>query len=360
MNRRDYLKRMGAAGMLAGATGLKGFAHEYAEPQQTCLANPTCTGQTAPLVWQPARCEPLPSDDESKSKCVKLIFAGLTGFARRVDSRGKTHCDVGFHSKGESPIHHQLSVFACSNVGASNRGVSRSFEQQRIGKIELSFVSELDQTYFYQHGDACRRRALTDEKDFRWIVDFESDYLYRKHLGGAPLEKKADVYSPILNVESGIFYTFLKSASTFLARSEDDQYFIDMGNVARIIAANIYVKSGALTLKVDNVTVPVQPPGEIYFLNHCMKGNNDCDFDSGNANKKLRSDFFLNYKAFDRKNHPEYQLHLLESNTPPPMPEVLCEVKQFTEMTDHRKKINDESPCSAGGYGVKTDGLTTP
>jgi hypothetical protein len=235
---------------------------------------------------------------------------------------------------------------------------SKTFNQNRIEEIKLEYEPDtvIDQAYFYQPGPACTRRALTDDKDFRWIVDFESDYLYRKHLGaGSSLEKKKDVYSPVLKVKSGIFYTLQKTASTFLARSEDNEYFIDLGNIAHIIAANVYVKSGPVTVKVDNLTFTVHPPGEIYFKNHCMTDTGDCYsyFKPNHKDKKKRSDFFLNYEAFDRKNHPEYQLHLLESDTPLP-PEVVCEKKRFTPK--NKKELegiesSDESPCSAAGYG---------
>ena len=112
INRRDYLKQLAAAGMFAGAAGLDVFAHEKADPQRTCEENP----QSAPLIWDPRRVDPLPANPD---KCVKLIFEGLTGIAprrlvsqevacgRRMES-GKVVCEVGFHSKGASGIDHEL------------------------------------------------------------------------------------------------------------------------------------------------------------------------------------------------------------------------------------------------------------
>jgi hypothetical protein len=351
---------MGAAGVFAGTVGLQGFAHEYSGPQRSCPSNPQCPKPTAPLVWDPAWCEPFPPNAESK--CVKLIFEGLTGFARRLNS-GKTECDVGFHSKGDSPISHHLSIDAYSNVvDADNCAGSRRFDQRRIEVIELTVADpDIDQAYFYQRGSACTRGELAYDEDFRWIIDFESDYLYRKHLSAnSHLELRENVYSPVLNVKHGIFYTLQKTSSTFLARSEDGNNYVYMSNAPYIMAANVYVKSGSVTLKVDDVTFPIQPPGEIYFKNHCIKGSTPCHefFNPNHTDKKKRSDFFLNYKAFDRKGHSEYQLHLLDSKDQIQPPNVICERSRFTSMNFEEKKSNDESPCSAAGYGDRTTGLT--
>ncbi len=367
INRRDYLKQLGAAGVLAGAAGLNVFAHEKADPQRMCEENPN----SAPLIWDPRRVEPFP---RNANNCVTLIFEGLTGIAprrlvreeeacgRRME-RGKMVCEVGFHSKGASGIDHELEITTYSNVVNPSRCPEpKRFSGREIENIELCVDDpESDQAYFYQPGDVCTRRDLAHDDDFRWIVDFESDYLYRKHLSaGSYLGKYDDCYSPILTVRHGIFYTLLKTASTFLARTEDEEYFVDMGPIARIMAANVYVKSGLVKLKVGSVTSTIQPPGEIYFKNHCMKGANHCYFKPRDKDKKKRSDFFLNYKAFDRKGHSEYQLHLLRSGVPQ-IPDIRCERYRFEEMRDRDKEkflMTDESPCSAAGYGGEYKGLT--
>jgi hypothetical protein len=354
INRRDYLKRLSAAGMLAGVTGLEGFAHENLDPQRSCPAEPACLGQSAPLVWEPRWCDPLPSGPN-----VKLIFEGLTGIAPVRLGNGMG-CEVGFHSKGDSPIHHELEITAYSNVvDPTNCPRPETFDR-KIERVSLTVtdpVPEVAQTYFYQRGPACTRRDLTYDEDFRWIIDFESDYLYRKHpQAGSVLEKNKDVYSPVLLVQYGIFYTLHKTASTFLARSEDNKYFIDLANVAQIIAANVYVRSGPVMLTVNNrPPVPIHPPAEIYFKNHCKKGTGHCEFESTHTDKKKRSDFFMNYEAFERKGAPEYYLHLLQAKTPQ-IPNVICERGRFSKLIEE-KKFNDESPCSAAGYGGENRGL---
>ncbi|HKY42412.1 MAG TPA: twin-arginine translocation signal domain-containing protein [Pyrinomonadaceae bacterium] len=358
INRRDYLKGMGAAGMLAGVTGLEGLAHEYADPQRSCPADPACPRRTAPLVWEPRWCDPFPSN----TNFVKLIFEGLMGIAPVRLSNGKVGCEVGFHSEGDGPIHHELEITAYSRVvDPDNCPAPETFERKKIEKVSLKVIDPLPgvaQTYFYQREPACTRRDLKYDEDFRWIVDFESEYLYRKHMPGTELTKKEDVYNPVLLVEYGIFYTLHKSACTFLARSDNNQFFIDLANVARIIGANIY--AGSVEVTVNNLRpVPIHPPAEIYFRNHCKKGNGHCDFTPTHTDKKKRSDFFLNYKAFDRNDAPEYYLHLLESKDPR-IPNVICERDRFTPTTEDKRRellLNDESPCSAAGYGGGSKGL---
>jgi hypothetical protein len=233
-------------------------------------------------------------------------------------------------------------------VCASDRNSKRDSDT-KIEKLKLVVDDPyFDQTYFYQRGPADTRRQLKDDNDFRWIVDFESDYLYK-----SSLTKKKSVYGPVLKIENGIFYTLHKTASTFVARSDDNKYFCDMANIADYIAVNVYVKSGGVELKInDDITFPVDVGGEIYFSNHCMNENtNDkCKFYPHEDEKEKRSDFFLNYKAFDRKGLPEYHLHLLERHDPT-RPDIECLRQKFAKMKPEEITNSDESPCSAAGYG---------
>jgi hypothetical protein len=374
INRRDYLRRMGAAGMLVGTAGLQGFAREY-DPLQTCPQEPPCINPDpgAPRVWEPRWCEDFPA--VPRRAYVKLIFEGLMGFApRKVEinqNQTKIVCDIGFHDKGDSPIHHHLSVRAFNNAVTNDRcdSVYTTPDNVKIKKIGLRVINPnvVHQAYFYQRGRACSRQDLTYYEDFRWIVDFESHYLYGKHLSGTThLPKIKNIYRPTVSVESGIFYTLRKTASTFRAQTSDGKYVSYLGNVADIIGANVYVADGGyIELTVDNSNPPykISAPGEIYFTNHCKDEDTtsgDCDFNPYNLqNKKERSDFFLNYKAFDRKSAPEYQLFLAESHNQTKTPDVICERSRLTHKDNPTRedKLNDEAPCSGAGYGGGDTGL---
>ena len=358
INRRDYLKRMGAAGVFAGAAGLDVFAHENADPQQPCPNESPCIDPgPAPTVWVPRWCEDFPPNP--RNEYVKLIFEGLMGIARYKDG-DKTRCDIGFHNKGDDPIHHHLSIRAYNNAvndDSCGTAVYRTPDGTKIKKLELKVPQPkvVDQAVFYQRGQACSRQQLTYYEDFRWIVDFESNYTY-----GKPLKKNKNIYRPTMRVPCGIFYTLRKTASTFRAQTTDGSHVCQLGNVADLLGANIYIESRSyVELIVDGVSYQISAPGEIYFTNHCRDDdqvNGDCHFNPYNLKeKKKRSDFFLNYKAFERDGAYEYELFLAESHDQTKWPDVICE-KRFYKPSP-AKKFNDESPCSAAGYGKGEGGL---
>ena len=356
MNRREYLKRMTAAGMLVGTTGLRGFAQQCAQTPKVCSPDPPCINPDpgAPRVWEPRWCDDFPPCP--RSDYVKLIFEGLFGFAPRKDGNNFV-CDVGFHRKGDSPIHHQLSIAAYNNAVNENHCdtvyTSPANANFKTIRLEVPQPKVATQAYFYQRGPACSRQDLTTYEDWRWIVDFESDYLY-----GKELPKNKNVYGPRLTVPAGIFYTLRKTASTFRAQTTDGLHVCQLGNVADLLGVNIYIESGSyVKLTIDGGTpYQISAPGEIYFKNHCrQKGTPDehCDFKPYNLqDKKKRSDFFLNYKAFDRGSSPEYQLYLAESHDQTHIPDVICERSAYTP-----SKQNDEAPCSGVGFGRTGGGL---
>ena len=119
-------------------------------------------------------------------------------------------CDVGFHSKGDGGHHHRLSIVAYNH--AVPGGCSRTFTTDPDGgdhftvtslQMDVSGAPEPFRTngvYFYQPTNPVRSRGdLDDPKDFRWIIDFESEYLYLTDINPEKsLPKKKGTYNPIL------------------------------------------------------------------------------------------------------------------------------------------------------------------
>lgn len=198
-----------------------------------------------------------------------------------------------------------------------------------------------------------RRAELSDEKDFRWIIDFESDYLYRNFPGSAhpnKLTKVPFIYSPVLTVPYGLFYTLRKTASTFTAKTDNGQYVSNLGNVADVMAVNIYVKPNTgLTLLVNTKPHPVKAPGEVYFINTCSKpgSGQHCEVDPSSTDEALRSDFYLHYKGFERDQMPKYGLWLDQTHSQTAKPDI-CDLGQITP---REMSLTDEAPCAAAGYG---------
>jgi len=374
INRRDYLKHMGTgAGVVIAGGGLHLFAQEKQAPRGradvvTKNESRTATGEPEdPYEWQPSWPE-LPAD-----KCVRLIFDGKTGFCPRPASMTDptVHCDVGIQSKGDSEHNHRLSIHAyqiddCEHPKLTLDNVEYADVKLQIEKPDTTISKGVA---FYQPAKnvTSREDLKNHAADWRWIVDFESNYLYLKHLepaGPKRLKKNRNVYKTMFTVKNGLFYTLRKTASTFRAQTKNGKHVTDLGNIADVHGANIYLlPGGKVTLTVTGkAPVDLIAPAEIYFSNRCLKDpdgdphapENHCDAEPYNLEeKKKRNDFYLNYQAFDygvgtAQGTKEYELFLLEKHyqTAEPEPPVVCESDRFA-----RKKLTDEAPCAGSGYG---------
>ena len=363
MNRRDCLLKIGAgAGLLVTGGAIDVPARKRKRPGRPHRGmvrhNPptvASVGPQKPNLWLPDTAAWPPYGDDT---CVRLIFVGLMGFTH-VDNYT---CDVGFHLKNDGQHNHELSVHGYEGVACNDRGKWERVGGRVIGinidQPELSGVS-----YFQPNPNIQSRAELLDH-DFRWIIDFDSDYLYGKHFApGTHTLVKKGIYKPTLTLKNGFFYTLRKTASTFRAQTSNGVWVSDLGKVADVIAANIYLKNGGkITLSSSSQNdIVVKAPGEIYFRNHCyLNANKDeCIHEPHNVGDKTRrSDFYLNYQAFDhrqgmKESTDEYQLYLHDSYTQTVSP-GRCEGINFESLTPTQRehiRLTDESPCAAVGYG---------
>lgn len=377
MNRRDYLIRMGiGAGAMVGATTLDAFGFDSGLSTGSAEArkNPLKGKQPVnlsmvPLPWlqRTAVLPPLNADP----KIVRLIFYGLMGISYRID-HGKIVCDVGFHRNGDHNHHHRLSIYGYSTARCTPVIQQAATDDQPITRLsiatDLPVKPPYDQANFYQVGDPRTRQDLSDPYDFRWIIDFESDYLYGTSIpqGAQGLGHHSGVYKPVLTIPFGVFYTLRRTNSTFDAKNPADKFDVmPLANVADVIACSIFVEpNNAVNLTINGGKVPytVQAPGEIYFINHCYKNENsnlvDCDHDAASTNKKEISDFYLQYKAFSiPTGRHEYELRLRDGGISSPIPGLSCadrlpdRILHPAAMSLADKKMTDEAPCAASGYG---------
>jgi len=126
------------------------------------------------------------------------------------------------------------------------------------------------------------------------------------------------------------------TGSTFRAQPADgtESYVSDLGSVADVIAANIYLNPGGFVkLTVNGVEKKVHAPGEIYFINHCYYDSAmtiECKPEPYNMqDKKRRNDFFLNYKAFRRGGAKECELFMVEGYDEENPVDVVCHPEWF-------------------------------
>ncbi len=347
LNRRDYLKRMGlaAAGTLelsssrniargSTATRNRGEQTEAVRAARTNVANVREGAGTIMPVWPPWTNAFPPDGTES----IKFIFHGLMGLCCYKPENEPLVCHAGFHSKGDSHTHH-LRVYVRRKL--DNRSIQPPGELTlgRGSKIDLTVDQpSLDQVYFYYP-------PATNDRDFRLVIDMESDQFY-----GVSLKKKSGVYKPIFPVKNALFYTLKKTLATFRRQTGDGDptKIKDLGSVAEFTGANVYLNSGGkAVLTVDGHPFTVDKASgdtlEVYFLNYCEENGKPCHFYPLNVTDKTkRNDFYLHYKAIDLQGKDEYQLVMTQGGMGGP-PAGLCE-KYF-------KLLNDEAPCAATGYG---------
>ncbi|HEX7773372.1 MAG TPA: hypothetical protein VF435_13185, partial [Pyrinomonadaceae bacterium] len=92
MNRRDYLKSMGAAGVIAGAGKLDVFAQQGKKIDTSRIFGQSGASQFDLLA----------------TASVKLVFYGLMAMWQNAQG----HCLVGFHSEPSTKHKHRLTIKA--------------------------------------------------------------------------------------------------------------------------------------------------------------------------------------------------------------------------------------------------------
>jgi len=326
MNRRDYLKGMGAAAGVIAGTELNVLAQR---PEQA-LAAATVTENKSQLL---------------SSSDVTLVFHGLMGIWQDPQTGAWT---VGFHSKASGAHEHQLMVTAyqkanttppCTQQGDTAPAKAIVLPGEPL-LLEITNPRILDGVYFFQPPPTGGKKH---DNDFSWIVNLESQDWY-----GPNHRPLAAVYDPRLIVTNGLFYTLMKTSSTFRRQQADGEDHRTIGNIAQYVAANIYLRPGGQV----KLTLPKQPQPillqqdpnasyEIHFMNTCFKKGTHtaCDFKPYHPNKVMRSDFYMHFDGI----HPQ------------PAAELELVVGIGTQGTTAgicgEGSANDESPCSAVGFG---------
>jgi len=304
----------------------------------------------APRIWEPRFQEEFPTSGGTSASlpCVKLILQGLMGFSPYQPNAGDpTYCHVGFHG-GDDNHPHRVTVYAFDH-SESGATCNRRLLSENLESPDLAIdvidpdTSILQGAAFYQPTEPVNdRKDLSDARDFRWIVDFESEYLY-----GRSLEKIEDFYYPKLTITNGLFYTLRRTGSTFRVQTPEGGHVSELGNIAHILAANIYLKpTGRVNLTVNGEKLSLEAPAEIYIYNECEVDNKPCVFYPYDVlHKERRNDFYLNYDAFETDDDEEYELFLVQQNKP--------RDDEGDHVCQRRHPfLTDEAPCAGSGYGA--------
>jgi hypothetical protein len=339
MNRRNYLKGMGAvAGAIASAGGLEVFAqhrHQIATSLDLTQQRPADQGKVDVdrIYKQSGR-----KFDWVSSESVRLIFSGLMAFS---NEGGK--CLVGFHSKESGKHKHYLKI-KVFRQGDPCTLMYQKDDVTQATKIKLEVVNP-DVLSGVRYLQLPRLADGTlHEFDIRNVPNLEGADWYNTNL-----TSQADVYAPTLIVENGLFYTHKRTTSTFRRQTNDGTDVSEVGGIADYIGAKIYLNSGGqVKLTVDSTVIPLPQAAdvkyEIQFDNHChnKQVNKDCAgaFKPYHMTDKTeRNDFYMHYEGLQNPPSTEYLL-VIASTGPRSSPDI-C---------GHSGRATDEAPCSGVGF----------
>lgn len=329
INRRDYLKAMGAttAGAIAGTE-----LHVFAQGTQ----RPPTKKDTSKIFVQsgPRRFDLLSSAD------VKLVFHGLMGIWRNADE----HAEVGFHCRENGKHKHVLKVMAFrkNNAGQCTQVSDPDPEKSTVRRgeplqMEINRPAVLDGVYFFQPPLSAGR---LHDNDFRWVQDVEGPNWY-----DAPNLRKTSFHDPVLKVRNGLFYTLSKTSSTFRHQKVNGDDALYLGNIAEYVGTNIYLEPGggvSITLPRQTISLPqaANTTYEVHFMNACLKNNGTaCQPKPYHPDKTERGDFYMHFESINLPANRELELVIaqgIQGSGP-----TLC----------GQSKLSDESPCSAIGFG---------
>lgn len=331
INRREYLKSMGAtAGVIAGAK-LDVFAQRDQSDSALKSSSRNHTQDTPRIFVESGN----PNQFDLQAPQVKLVFYGLAAIWRNSDGHGL----VGFHSKASTKHQHRLMIKAWRREGTAPCTQIGTTEMVPPGAnldLEIFRPDIFNGVFYFQP-------ALTNgqmhDNDFRWMMNLEGDKWYNQTLTRKP------VHAPILKVTNGLFHTIMKTKSTFRRQKPDGSNVLYLGNIASYVGTNIYLQTGGhvnLSWPAHLIECPQAPNVryEIHFINHCNRAGTpvECSFRPYSTDKTERSDFYMHFDGIDLPADSELELIIAQGATGDSAP--IC-----------GSPISDESPCSAVGYG---------
>lgn len=323
--------------------------------------------QTQPAVAP--KSDAFPSEEPT----IKVVFKGL--LSMRFNGDGE--CEVGIHNTTHEtgrPQRHDLIINLwtkrldllgskfepCSGpirfpVG-NPKNCSRGYEL-------LAFRTKSPGVHVYEPtAEPFDRESVNnDPKDFRWILDLEGAHFYDTRL-----TRYADTITPNFHLNNGLFYTLQKTKSTFRrvdpkAHGEPPHH---LGNVASIIAANIYLPpmDGYAVLRIDDVRIRLDSIENVQYqvdiTNECNVSG-ECDYQPGAGSKQERNDFYLHFDTFKVPDgKPEYELVLETFGEFPEKPDACGEFPKKPDVSSQETKhpLIDTAPCAPVGFGSGVPG----
>lgn len=290
---------------------------------------------------------------------VRIIFHGLLSFffdGNRKCQIGIPNTTQGLTQPHRHPHEFQVNVWTIANQCPPAPWSIPIVNPKLIERVDVTVTNpqQLDGVYVYEKNaasafDRLDPQGTNDPKDWRWVLDVESNLLYSAGVSEIPETLKPSVY-----INNGLFYTYYKTKSTYLLHPSDNSGDKRIGTYAEILACNIYLGRGStVTLSIPPLPLPITLVGgiglkyQIDITNNCRKNGQRCTFNPAGP-KHERNDFYLYYETFNRlPNQPEYELKLEQKVEDQPVFDI-CQ-----ERVPEKKNIDSskDSPCGAVVHG---------
>ena len=161
---------------------------------------------------------------------VRITFTGIFAFC--INEKGQ--CEIGVLKH-----HEHEATLSIARFGESND--PENIAPPAAWKSGLQIKTEDPGAHQYIGTDFDRPSNAGDPEDFRWILDLEGPDLHDHHLLRRPNQSGMVSLSPILRIDGGTIYTYLKSVSTYsrvsVQNTSNPERFL--GKVARVIGIDI-------------------------------------------------------------------------------------------------------------------------
>ena len=291
---------------------------------------------------------------------VVLGFTGLMCFCHRSNHPDK-NCEIGIHNRSSN---HNLKITvyqlpptpifdppdpAKMDMGQIIRNAG-PFDIRHTGNsmtdiVRFTVNSPRETGVLYFQKDGQQGRPHDDPRNFRNILDFESDDFY----GPVELPKHFDHMGPRILVEHARLYTLCASASTFKRVDADTQANPhQVQHIARMVGANIYLNGGGyVQMYIESLPQPVvmKEPGKFFVL-----------IDNSCPAAQCKTSDFPHYRRdiFDPppSNPVDFDLALDVGGSPNPSSGSPCAKFVHDKIrTPPDFLVNDETPCAPGGFG---------
>jgi hypothetical protein len=294
---------------------------------------------------------PFPGVFPSKAPSVTILFRGLLTFC----FDGKKQCEVGIYNESQDPKPtlgqpHALDIEAWRKPGCVD-------DPGPLPPPKTSFAIHVDKPdtsvgvdgvyVFEQNPDQPfdRSSSSNDDKDFRWVLDFEGPDFYPPPL--PPLKKNTALLKPSLLVDNGLFFTFYKTKSTFKKHPTTSGPDTSLNTIGDIVGANIYLSSGgSVHLTIDGVVTTLSPSAgttyEVDVFNLCNASFPGCKFNPSSTKKERRNDFYIYYHTFDVPAGDQ-EHELININ-----PVAASNIAMCGTPPDH---LSDRAPCGLACFG---------